>query len=92
MNENLQGICNAVKSDPLVDLSGSDFPQGFIVTVTSKTTGKALTRWCKDDEDAEVFVETISDLLDSEGHCFWSMISVKKLQAVCAENYYNAQK
>lgn len=92
MKENLQSILNAIKSDPPAELSGSAFEEGFIVTVTSKTTGKALTRWCKDDEDAEVFVETISDLLDSEGHCFWSMISVKELQAVCAENYYNAQK
>lgn len=90
MNEKLQGICNAAKSDPLVDLSSQDFPQGFIVTVTSKTTGKALTRWCKDDEDAEVFVETISDLLDSEGRCFWSMIPVRELREVRAENYYNA--
>ena len=90
MNENLRGICNAVKSDPLVDLSNSDFSQGFIVTVTSKATGAGITRWCKDEDDAEVFVETIStsSLLGDKG-CFWYMTQVKELRAVCAENYYN---
>lgn len=89
MKENLQGILNAIKSDPPAELSGSAFEEGFIVTVTSKTTGKTLTRWCKNDDDAEVFIETVSSWLDDDGQCFWSMTLVDGLKAVCAENYYN---
>ncbi len=86
----MQRIRNAVKNDPPADLSRPKFCDGYIVTGTSKTTGKAITRWCKNDDDAEVFIEAVStSSLLGDGGCFWSMAYVDGLRAVCAENYYD---
>lgn len=88
MSLSLKGICNAVKSDPQADISDPKFCEGIIVTVTARSTGATITRWCENDDDAEVFVEAMSSsgLLGDKGY-ICNMTPVNGLRAVNVENY-----
>lgn len=49
---------------------------GFLVTCTSKETGKTMIRYCKDELEAEEFVDYASSIIDEKGKAFWSRTPV----------------
>lgn len=63
------------------------YSNGCIVVVTSKTTGRAVSRWCKNDDDAEMFIDYASDVVDENGQVWWSIHEVNLLQAFDKAHY-----
>ena len=63
------------------------YGNGCIVIVTSKTTGHAVSRWCKDEDDAEMFIDYASDVVDKNGQIWWSVHQANMLQAFDKAHY-----
>ena len=53
---------------------------GFLVTVTSKTSGRSMTRFCKDDNESEEFVDYASCLVDDNAKVFWNKIELSSVR------------
>lgn len=54
---------------------------GFLVTVTSKTSGRSMTRVCKDDNESEEFVDYASRLVDDNGQVFWNKLALSSIRS-----------
>lgn len=61
-------------------LFGEDCP-GYLVTVTSKNTGRTLVRYCKDDDESEKFIDYASCLVDDNGQVFYSRILARVIMS-----------
>lgn len=60
---------------------------GYIVTVTSKNTGRSFVRYCKTEEDAEQFIDYACFVADKNGEVWWSMQEVNMLRVFDSKNY-----
>ena len=60
---------------------------GYIVTVTSKNTGKSVVRYCKTDLDAEEFIDYACFVVDENGEAWWSMQEANLLSVFDSKNY-----
>ena len=61
-------------------LFGDSCP-GFLVTVTSKNTGRAMVRYCEDDDECEKFIDYASCLVDNFGQVFHSRVLARAIMS-----------
>lgn len=73
------------RKESIRQLSKGDFIfkdcSGFLVSVTSKNTGRSMTRFCKDENESEKFIDYASCLVDEDCQAFWYRIELSSVRS-----------
>ena len=58
----------------------------LLVTVTSKATGRYAIAYCKNELEAEEFIDTMRGKIDENGRVWWAMTEVAQIKTYTQED------